>query len=227
MLDSLPSLDSSTAWRVPGFASERPTAPTPDPVSAGMLLRCVIEHVDYGLALIHIATRKLRLANQPALIAMGGESGHSSGLCVIDGQVQALRQPDERTFERSLTLARSGVRDLLNVGKDNKRTSVAVVPLTGPADDGHALMIFAKPRLCDASAMALFARACDLTAAESNVLAAVCEGMRPHEVAEQHGVQVSTVRSQLLSIRQKTRCASIRELVQTVSLLPPMARHLC
>ena len=76
-------------------------------------------------------------------------------------------------------------------------------------------------------AMALFARACDLTAAESNVLAAVCEGMRPHEVAEQHGVQVSTVRSQLLSIRQKTRCASIRELVQTVSLLPPMARHLC
>ena len=70
------------------------------------LLRCVIEHVDYGLALIHIATRKLRLANQPALIAMGGESGHSSGLCVLDGQVQALHQQDERTFERSITLAR-------------------------------------------------------------------------------------------------------------------------
>jgi DNA-binding CsgD family transcriptional regulator len=58
------------------------------------------------------------------------------------------------------------------------------------------------------------------------VLAAVSDGLRPHEVADQHGVQVSTIRSQLLSIRQKTRSSSIRELLQTVSLLPPMARHL-
>jgi DNA-binding CsgD family transcriptional regulator len=226
MLDSLTPIDTATPWPTPGYATERATAPAADAVDAGQLLRCVIEHVDYGLALINIATRKLRLANQPALIAMSAESGHSSGLCVIDGHVQAVCAQDERAFERILTLARTGVRDLLNVSKESSRCTVAVVPLTGPVDGGHALMIFAKPRLCDASAMALFARACDLTAAESSVLAAVCEGMRPHEVAQQHGVQVSTVRSQLLSIRQKTRSGSIRELVQTVSLLPPMARHL-
>ncbi|KQP13627.1 LuxR C-terminal-related transcriptional regulator [Pseudorhodoferax sp. Leaf267] len=227
MLDSLTTLDSSPAWPAAGFSAERASVPPSDPFNASVLLRSVIEHVDYGLALISIGTRKLRLANQPALIAMSPESGHSSGLCLIDGIVHALRPQDDRAFERSLTLARTGVRDLLNVGKEGVRTTVAVVPLAAPGDEGTALMIFAKRRLCDASAMALFARACDLTAAESNVLAAVCEGMRPHEVADQHGVQVSTVRSQLLSIRQKTRCGSIRDLVQTVSLLPPMARHLC
>lgn len=195
----------------------------PDAVAT---LRCIIEHVDYGLALIAIDSRRLRLANSHALHAMGAESGHSSGLSVVAGELCAISAHGERAFERSLTLARTGVRDLLNVDKVAGCTTVAVVPLAGPQVDGHALLIFAKPRLCDASTLALFARSCDLTAAESNVLAAVCEGKRPHEVAQQHGVQVSTVRSQLLSIRHKTRSGSIRELVQTVSLLPPMARHL-
>lgn len=210
-------------WGLAGHAAPESRSALPD---TSALLRCVLEHVDYGLALMCIATRRLRLANSPALLAMSADSGHSSGLAVVGGRICALDAQDEHAFDHSLTLARSGVRDLLNVGPAGNRTTVAVVPLSGPEDDGHALLIFAKRRACDASALALFARSCDLTAAESSVLAAVCEGMRPHEVADQHGVQVSTVRSQLLSIRQKTRSSSIRELVQTVSMLPPMARHL-
>lgn len=223
MLDSATVAESTASWdsaRPPSAESRRFLA------DATALLRCVIEHLDYGLALVHIGSRRLRLANSPALLAMSADSGHSSGLCVTAGQVCGLNPQDEHALERSLTLAGTGVRDLLNAGKDGSRTTVAVVPLSGPDDDGHALLIFSKQRLCDASALALFSRACDLTAAESNVLAAVCDGMCPNEVADRHGVQVSTVRSQLLSIRQKTRSSSIRELVQTVSLLPPMARHL-
>ncbi|WP_326534030.1 helix-turn-helix transcriptional regulator [Pseudorhodoferax sp.] len=223
MLDSLTSALADTAWGGGDTVAVAPRRFQPD---ATAMLRCIIEHVDYGLALISIASRRLRLANSPALLAMSGDSGHSSGLAIVAGEICALTPQGERALERSLTLARTGVRDLLNVNKTGTRTTVAVVPLAGPEDDGHALLIFAKPRLCDATTLALFARSCDLTAAESNVLAAVCEGKRPHEVASQHGVQVSTVRSQLLSIRQKTRSGSIRELVQTVSLLPPMARHL-
>lgn len=188
------------------------------------MLRCIIEHVDYGLALIAIGTRRLRMANSHALLALSADAGHACGLAIVDGQVCGVAPAGERALERSLTLARTGVRDLLHIDKTAGRMTVAVVPMAGAEDDGHALLIFSKPRLCDASTLALFARSCDLTAAESNVLAAVCEGKRPHEVASQHGVQVSTVRSQLLSIRQKTRSGSIRELVQTVSLLPPMAR---
>ena len=54
----------------------------------------------------------------------------------------------------------------------------------------------------------------------------VCKGLRPTEIATRHGVQVCTVRSQLRSIRQKTASDSVRELVEKVSVLPPMARHL-
>jgi DNA-binding CsgD family transcriptional regulator len=158
---------------------------------------------------------------------MSGEGSNASGLCITGGRVSTLRSPDERQFERSITLARTGVRGLLNLATQGAtRTTVAVVPLGLPADDDDALLIFAKRQLCDSSAMALFARACELTAAECNVLASVCTGLRPHEVARSHGVQVSTVRSQLRSIRQKTRSKTVRELVETVSLLPPIARHL-
>lgn len=224
MLESSTSVCSETpSWDAGGLPAPGGRRQVAD---AASLLRCMLEHVDYGMALMSIATRRLRLANAPALLAMSGDSGHSSGLTVIDGMVCAVLPQDERALERSLTLARTGVRDLLNLGPAKPHNAVAVVPLSGVDDDGHVLLMFAKRRVCDASALALFARSHDLTAAESNVLGGVCEGMRPHEVAEQHGVQVSTVRSQLLSIRQKTRSASIRDLVQTISLLPPMARHL-
>lgn len=223
MLEISTTVHAETAWEGGDIAASLSRRL---PSDATAVLRCIIEHVDYGLALIAIASRRLRLANSHALLAMSADSGHSSGLSIVEGQVCGVAPAAERALERSLTLARTGVRDLLNVNKGASRMTVAVVPMAGPDDDGHALLIFAKPRLCDASTLALFARSCDLTAAESNVLAAVCEGKRPHEVASQHGVQVSTVRSQLLSIRQKTRSGSIRELVQTVSLLPPMARHL-
>ena len=223
MLEGSTSVHAEAAWDIGSVIAATPRRFLSD---ATTMLRCIIEHVDYGLALISIGSRRLHLANSAALLAMSSDSNHSSGLSVVAGELCALTPVGERALERSLTLARTGVRDLLTANKGPGRTTVAVVPLAGPEEDGQALLIFSKPRLCDATTLALFARSCDLTAAESNVLAAVCEGKRPHEVARQHGVQVSTVRSQLLSIRQKTRSGSIRELVQTVSLLPPMARHL-
>ena len=65
-----------------------------------------------------------------------------------------------------------------------------------------------------------------MTGTEGLVLAMVCKGLRPSEIATSHGVQVCTVRSQLRSIRQKTASDSLRELVEKVSVLPSMARQL-
>ena len=74
--------------------------------------------------------------------------------------------------------------------------------------------------------MTLFAKERGLTSAEGQVLAQVCKGLRPHEIATRHGVQVSTVRTQLRAIRQKTASDSVRDLVQKVSVLPPLALNL-
>jgi DNA-binding CsgD family transcriptional regulator len=54
------------------------------------------------------------------------------------------------------------------------------------------------------------------------VLAALCDGDDPSGIARRFGVAVSTVRSQIASIRQKTRSTSIRELVRQVAVLPPI-----
>ncbi len=216
MLDNaIPSLATSPAWEADSGARAS---------SATGLLRSVLEHVDYGLALLDIATRRVRLANGAAMRALGDE--RTGGLALVNGQVRARNTPDERRFERALTLASNGVRELLYLATRNGGTTVAVVPMGDMVQPDDALLVFAKNALCDRSALALFARACELTAAESSVLAAVCTGLKPNEVARQHGVQVTTIRSQIQSIRQKTRCSSLRELLQIVSRLPPVARQM-
>ena len=130
-------------------------------------------------------------------------------------------------------------------GDANRDSTVAVMPLfeptpteaTGHAPDStptqaavstpsYALLVFPKQQLCDTTTITLFARERGLTGTEGQVLAQVCKGLRPSQIATNHGVQVSTVRSQLRSIRQKTASDSVRELVEKVSVLPPMARHL-
>ena len=115
-------------------------------------------------------------------------------------------------------------------------STVAVMPLfdtvvpacaaaAAPAPS-YALLVFPKHQMCDTTTITLFARERGLTGTEGQVLALVCKGLRPSQIATNHGVQVSTVRSQLRSIRQKTASDSVRELVEKVSVLPPMARHL-
>ncbi len=89
-----------------------------------------------------------------------------------------------------------------------------------------ALLVFAKQQMCDTTTVTLFARESGLTSAEGQVLAQVCKGLRPAQIATHQGVQVSTVRTQLRAIRHKTASDSMRELVRKVSTLPPVARYL-
>lgn len=198
-------------------------ASSPD---ALILMQCVLEQMDYGLALVHMVTRQIRFSNRLAYSSLQGAGSARSGLCITDGRLTTLLNSDEAQLEHALLRAQSGVRALISLGGEDCTTSVAVVPLTAPGAGPFALLVFAKQQLCDSSTIALFARERGLTSAESNVLASVCSGMRPTQIAERHGVQISTVRSQLRSIRVKTRCDTIRQLVETVSILPPMARHM-
>lgn len=197
-----------------------------EPADTLALMQCVLEQMDYGLALVHLATRQIRFANRLAHDGLDGPGSLRSGLCLVAGRLATLLRSDTPQLEHALLRAQTGVRALISLGGENCSTSVALVPLTPSGAAPYALLVFAKQQLCDSSTMALFARERGLTSAESNVLASVCSGMRPTQIATHHGVQISTVRSQLRSIRIKTRCDTIRQLVETVSILPPMARHL-
>ncbi len=112
---------------------------------------------------------------------------------------------------------------MLHVGDESHRVSLSVVPLE-PAEGGHraVLLVFGKRAVCESLSIDGFARSHGLTAAETRVLVALCGGVPPAAAARQLGVAVSTVRSQIGSIRLKTGAESIRALVQQVAVLPPV-----
>ena len=58
------------------------------------------------------------------------------------------------------------------------------------------------------------------------MLAALCAGQRPSEIAAALCVALSTVRTQIGSIRAKTGAESIRALVRQVAVLPPLVSAL-
>jgi len=195
------------------------TWPSETPLFSALL--AMIEHVDYGLLLLSVETREILVANARARHAL--QAQRRSGLALTDGRLHAWCADDENALERALGLAGKGVRSLLPFA-DTQEHSVGLIPAGGPGTHSLAMLIFSRSAACDNTSMALYAKACRLTAAESNVLSAICTGKRPHEVATECGVLVSTVRSQLRSIRQKSKTRSIRHLVETVSRLPPIAR---
>jgi DNA-binding NarL/FixJ family response regulator len=70
-------------------------------------------------------------------------------------------------------------------------------------------------------AVEAFARGKGLTCAETRVLLALCNGKTPQQIAREASVEMSTVRSQIVSVRQKTGARDLRTLVAQVAALPP------
>lgn len=219
------------------------------------LLQAVLNQVDYGLAVVDAQTHRLIFANAQAQSALYCDSTQASGLCVKHGYLHARDTQHAESLSTALAKTATRVRGLLRLGGTGSEQSVAIMPLagfampatawhsrvTGESDDEYdcvdakdttaqesnlALLVFAKQQLCDTTTVTLFARESGLTSAEGQVLAQVCKGLRPAQIATHQGVQVSTVRTQLRAIRHKTASDSMRELVRKVSSLPPVARYL-
>jgi len=216
----------------------------PEPPEAE-LMRLALNQVDYGMVVLDSHSGMLQFANGPGHAALddgldaAGRRRSSTGLCLVQGRVATVRPGHHEQLRTTLARTRAGLRGLLSLGADAQTSTVAVLPLAHTRAEGdriihgvpqaapqYALLVFAKQQLCDDSTVALFARERGLTGAEAQVLARVCKGLRPAQIAAVHGVRISTIRTQLRSIRMKTGCQTIRELVQKVSVLPPMARHL-
>ncbi len=195
----------------------------PDPASALLpalqsLVTQAIDELDYGMAIVNRQGRLL-LANHCARQMFE----RPDGVCLLQ-----LERPVARHAVREDALARAiqaaaqqGRRGLVAVGDDKRPQTVAVVPLGGQPVQG-VLLVFGKAQMCEALSVDHYARVHGLTHAEGMVLAALCDGDTPAEVAERFGVALSTVRTQISAIRQKTRSGSIRELVRRVAVLPPI-----
>jgi DNA-binding CsgD family transcriptional regulator len=182
-------------------------------------LSAALDEIDYGIVLIG-ADGLARHVNQVARCELDAQHPlvllHDELRARCGGDAQALRAALHDAQQR-------GLRKLLTLGDGAQQVSVSVVPLGTP---GMALVILGKRQMSAELAVQGFARVHRLTAGEARVLCALCAGAPPAEIAAEHGVALSTVRTQIGSIRQKTGAQSIRALLAQVARLPPLMGRL-
>ena len=206
--------------------AQRPVARTPlaRPASTPQLVEPLVarllDEVDVGLAVIDAQARVL-LANRAA----HRESAQGGRWQIDDGIARPVHAVDAPAFGRALRAAVAGLRSLATfAGEDGQDAGhVAFIPLA-PALDAPplVLLLFGRQQVCGPLGVQFFARQHGVTLAESWVLAALCDGRTPRGIAQQRGIALSTVRSQISNIRQKTGARSIPDLLRTVSKLPPL-----
>lgn len=187
----------------------------------GALASAILDEIDYPVLLVdeelHLQhgnriARSL-LARRESLML---EAGLLQLRCEVQ-QVQLRRAVDAavQRGRRSLIAPRS---------ERGSQPSLAVLP-AGPSSR-LALVILAKPALCQGLTLQAYAREHGLTEGEREVLGALCAGRSPEEIAQQRQVALSTVRTQIGAIRAKTGARDIGALVRSMAVLPPLVHAL-
>jgi DNA-binding CsgD family transcriptional regulator len=208
-------------------------AARPGPL-APSLLAVVLDEIDYGVMVVDAVSGALLHANRLAL-----EEAHAHRtLDLGTGRVVAVDGAGQRALAAALQAVQLGRRSLLALrpapgeaatARDGgprahgSTVQVSVVPLASESGVSRALLVFGKRQVADTLSVGFYARAHALTPTEDAVLLSLCRGLRPTQIASDHGVAISTVRTHVNSIRVKTGTASIRELVDRIAALPPMA----
>lgn len=189
-----------------------------DGFGQALLLR-VLDEVDYGLLVID-AQGHIRHANHLARHEM------ATGRLIVSHAHALLGRSTDLTakIQVALELALRGQRRLVLLKQGEQELSMAFVPLSHPLefDAPSVLVLLSRQNACENLALRMYARAQNLSPSEESVLIALCRGLSIPDIAREHGVAESTVRSQIKALREKTGCSSIRNMMQRVHSLPPV-----
>lgn len=202
------------------------------------LLAAMLDEVDYPMVLIGGHAQVMH-ANKLAR----SELSRDHPLQMIGEVLRVRDSQDLLPFAEAVHEAQArGMRRLLTLGRESQQpVTLSVVPLNaapgaGSAGPGRAqafpiqpapvLLMLGKRQVCGDLLVHWYARSQGLTPAETVVLKHLCDGEQPTAIAKTLGVAISTVRSQISSIRAKTGAQSIRELVRQVAILPPLVNLL-
>jgi len=185
---------------------------------SGHWMSLVLEELDYGVLLVS-GQGQLLHSNLCARRTMDA----SFPLQIQDGLLRARHDKDTAPLFEALGRAeQEGRRCLLRLGETADRANVVVVPLNRNVEHTAVLLVLERRQLCAELAAQWFALRYGLTPAETEVLKLLSEGARPNKVAETQGVAISTVRTQIQSIRAKSGAQSIGELMRQLAVLPPL-----
>lgn len=184
----------------------------------------VLDEIDYGLILVSAGLRVMH-CNHSARVAM-----RVGQLLQIQGGV--IKVPDAASHHRLASAVEFATaharRSMVTLDHDGTRATVSVVPLahTGDAPGQLVLLVLNKREICSRLCAERLAREHGLTVAETAVLWALVEGLEPRQIAERHGVKLSTVRTQVQAIFLKLGVHGMRDLYVRVATLPPLVSAL-
>jgi DNA-binding CsgD family transcriptional regulator len=177
-------------------------------------LSMMLDEIDHGMLLL---TDDAELVHMNRAAHAQLDTGHP--LQILNGRLRVRQSQDASRLHDALSnAALRGLRKLVALGDGVDCVNVAVIPLGAK----YSLVVLGKRHLSERISVQCFARMHGLTPAETRVLEALCDGLNPKQVAEINDVGLSTVRTQIGSIRAKTGAGHIRALVRQVAVLPPM-----
>ena len=235
-MDHLPATPHAAPHRSSAFGASEPfvadrltgsgpgTTATIGNRRLGNLFEQMLDEIDFGMLLLD---DKLEVLHTNHVARRELDDQHP---LVLEGAALLARRPlDSAALRDALQgAARRGLRRLISLGTGAQAVGVAVVPLS-PADHagvGALAVVLGKRAVCGELAVQWFAQNHLLTQAETRVLAALCAGREPSEIAASHGLTLHTIRTQISSLRVKTGAVSIRELLRRVAMLPPLVSAL-
>lgn len=189
------------------------------PPTLSDLLRRMLDVVPYGMVLMRDDGRVI-FANSAAR----QELDEHHPLQSMGGHLKVRRPQDVAALRDAVSAAATrGLQRMVTLGDaGNETVTVAVAPAAELGQSGCVMLVFGKRRICENLSADAYVRAHGLTPAEARVLKQLCGGRKPNDIAREQGVAISTVRTQIGGIRQKTCTADISALVQAVAKLPPL-----
>jgi DNA-binding CsgD family transcriptional regulator len=183
-------------------------------------LVAVLDEIDYG-ALLVSARAEVRHFNRAAK----REFDDGCVLRLAHGRVHAPTERDDKALLDAIRAASTrACRTLLTMGPPHAALYLAVVPAasSSPTLIGQVLLLLGRRGICEPLSAAGFARRHGLTHAEAAVLVALAQGHPPLAIARLHGVALTTIRTQIQSIRDKTGTKRLQDIVARIATLPPL-----
>ena len=182
------------------------------------LLR-VLDEVDYGVLIIDAQGTILHANHLARHELASGRMLMSYGNSLLGSSAEFTAQ-----MQNATEAAFRGQRRLVLLNKGERELSLAFTPLSHPleADTPTVLVMLSRQSACDNLAVRMFARTIGLSPSEEAVLMGLCRGLEIPEIAAEHGVAPSTIRSQIKTLREKAGSPSIRRLLQRINSLPPV-----
>lgn len=195
-----------------------------EPFSMPAMLANMLDEIDYGLVVVdcdatilfanHLARQELVRAHWVQQTGLRLDACDEAGALKIDRAMQDIARTR---------------RSLISLDGGGGSLALSFVPLacaagaaSRQANGQGALVAFSKRAACESLTLRLFGEMHGLSSAENELLPAISRGLSVENIALQQHVAVSTVRSQVYSIRAKTGCSSVRALMARLITLPPI-----